>query len=439
MKKIVFTGIWMACVLAGNAQEVRRVSATEALTMAEQNRKDIRNQAISESIAINEIAKINARKAPQVTASLDYRYNMQLQRSVLPAGTIRPDAPTIIPLGTKYNITTGVNASYDVFNPANRSDIKYAQKSIELEKANTQKAVVDVRQAVLQAYYDVLLGQEKVRFSSENLKRTEQYYQEGCVKYENRTILKSDLERLQLDMQNAHITYEEDRKNLQLSQLYLANQMGLEPEARVEASETLETILQGLPEVTNLQRTSEQRVEITQEKLKLEQNQLDYTRQNKAYWPTVSVFASWNAQHLNNNFGPFDANTWYPYSYVGLKVNATLFDGLQKERSKTEYRFRAEQNQNTLAKLQSDMNYEWESAKVELLNIREKLKTAQENYQLAQQIVQTDSLRFGEGKITAAELKNTEYSLATAQNNLMTSYYNLLVARLKYKKAIGEL
>ncbi|MCU0354833.1 MAG: TolC family protein [Cytophagales bacterium] len=364
-----------------------------------------------------------------------------MQAIVFPPGlgpTPRPE-PTAVRLGTNYSLLAGVNGSFDLFNPTTQADKRFGQKSEELEQANTEKLTQDTKQAILQAYYSVLLNQEKARFSAENLKRTEQYLTQGRVQFENRTILKTDLDRLQLDYQNAQVTQAEDEKNLQLSRLYLGKQIGAEANATVEATESLESVMQSLPDVGGLQNTFTRRVEFKQEQLRLDQSQLNAARQGKAYLPTVSLYGSWNAQHLSNNFEPFAANTWFPFSYAGLRVSATLFDGLLRERTRTEYRHRAEQNRNNLAKLQSDLNYEWESARVQLLNAHEKLKTARDNYALAQSVVQTDNLRFQEGKITAADLRNTEYSLATAQNNLLTNYYNFLVAKIAYQKAVGEL
>jgi len=440
MKKWIFTLVFGFALSEAFAQtETLKLSSAEAVAYGLKNRKDIQNQQLSERIAQTETEKVRTRNLPQVTASADYRYNFQLQQSVLPAGTIRPDAPTVIALGTTYSILAGVNANYDLFNPANRADKIYSQKSTELEEANSQKLTIDTKDAILRAYYSVLLNQEKAKFSAENLGRTERYFQEGKVKFDNKTILKTDLDRLQLDYQNAKVTAEEDNKNLQLSRMYLANQIGAPIHATVETTETLESVLQSLPELNGFQNATEKRIELKQEQLRLEQNQLNFTKQNKTYLPTVSLYGSWNAQHLSNNFEPFANNTWFSFSYVGLKINATLFDGLQRERTKTEYRFRSEQNRNNLAKLQSDLNYEWESARVELQNAHEKLKTAQENYTLAQNVVQTGNVRFQEGTITTADLKNSQYSLTTAQNNLLTNYYNFLVAKIKYQKAISEL
>ena len=50
-----------------------------------------------------------------------------------------------------------------------------------------------------------------------------------------------------------------------------------------------------------------------------------------------------------------------------------------------------------------------------------------------------DQDRYTQGTLTASALKNTEYSMQNAQNNYLTSIYNVLVAQLNYKKALGEL
>jgi outer membrane protein TolC len=442
MKKIFLVlGFGLISLLAPAQSDTLRLSSAEAVEYGLKNRKDVQNQRLSEKIARNETEKVRARNLPQVTTSFDYRYNTQLQTTVFPANVppFNSPEPVVTRFGTAFNATFGVSANYDLINPATQADKRYTQKTTELEQANSQRLSIDTRQAIFRAYYAVLLNQEKAKFSSENQVRTDRYFQEGKVKFENRTILKTDLDRLQLDYQNARVMAEEDAKNLQLSRLYLANQIGAAPNTPIATTETLETVLQLLPEIADSRQSTANRVEVRQEQLRLEQNQLNLKRQSKSYWPTVSLYGSWNVQNLSNDFALFSGSNWFPFSYVGLKIGATLFDGLQRERTKTEYRLRLEQNQNNLSRLQSDMGYEWESARTELQNAHEKLKTARENYTLAQQIVQTDNVRFNEGIITIASLKNSEYALATAQNNLLTNYYNFLLAKINYQKALGEL
>ena len=97
------------------------------------------------------------------------------------------------------------------------------------------------------------------------------------------------------------------------------------------------------------------------------------------------------------------------------------------------------QNKNNLEKLNYEIQSETINAKNQLATTYRQYQNAKENYALAQSIMTLDQDRYNQGTLTAASLKNTEYSLQNAQNNYLTSVYNVLIAQVNYKKALGEL
>ncbi len=436
MKYFIF--IMLFFISKNTFSQQNTYTLAQAIDFGLKNRQDLKNQNINVAIQENEIQKIKSKYMPKVDASLDIRYNTQLQTSVIPAGAFGADARNVR-LGTDFNTLLGVGATYDLYNPNLKSDKKIALQNIETEKLNTKKTEIDIKHSITQAYYQVLLNQEKLKFAKENIQRTAQYLQEGETKRSNGTILQTDLDKLKLDNQNAQMTIEEEEKNLLLSKEYLANQMGISQS--VEISEDMNVFINqnAQNQILENNKNTSNRIEIQQEKARIGQYEANIFKQNKSNLPVVSLYGNWNMQNLSNQFEPYNTDKWFPFSYVGAKVNFNIFDGFQRKHNKQEYLLKIEQSKNTQAKLQNDFDYELKSALTELKNISQKLQMAKENIVLAQKVLEVDNIRQKEGKITPAELKNTIYSLQTAQNNLLVQYYNFLLAKLKYQKAVGEL
>ncbi len=420
--------------LVNNTFAQKNITLKDAIEVGLKNRKDLQNLQINTQISANEVEKIKTRNLPKLDANADFRYNTQLQTSILPAGAFGPDARAVR-FGTNFNNLIGINATYDIYNPTNLADKKIALQNIEIDKANIQKSEIDIKHSITQAYYLVLLNQEKLEYAQTNIARTEKYIEEGKVKLKEKTILQTDFDKLILDNANAKMVIEEDTKNLQLSKLYLVNQMGVEE--NINISENLSDFIQNI-ESNKTSKSIDNRIELKQEQLKITQNQLNIDKLNRLTLPTISLYGNYSIQNLSNNFEPFASNVWFPFSYVGLKVNVNLFDGFLRKKTKTDFQLKSMQTQNTILKLKNDFQYELQSSVVEIQNIGDKIKNAKENITLAENILKIDMLRFKEGKINASELKNTEYSLQTAQNNAINLYYNFLVAELKYQKAMGE-
>jgi outer membrane protein len=168
-------------------------------------------------------------------------------------------------------------------------------------------------------------------------------------------------------------------------------------------------------------------------------NEFNVKKQEYSYFPTVQLYANYTFQQLSREFKFFNSSTWFPYNYLGVQVNIPIFDGLLKSRTRSEFIMKKQINQNNIDKLKSDINYELQSAYVTLQNAYRNMRYTRDNYQQAKDLVVVYQTRFKEGAILNSDLLNTEYSLQTAQNNLMNAYYDYLLAKLKWQKAKGEL
>lgn len=431
--------VFLAANLCFGQAENLKLSLKEAIDYGLKNRKDVINQQINIQIAENEVDKVRSRSLPQVSAGFDFRYNTKLQAGFIAAGLFANPDPLVLRFGAPYTSVAGINANYEILNPATVADKQIAQKNIALTQANSEKNLIEVRLAIAQAYYIALLDEERERFAESNFVRTQAYYKEGKNKFESSTILQNDLDRLKLDYENAKITYEESIKNSLLSKMYLANQLGSTLNANISLSENLAEVLNSVPESILKQSDVNNRIEVRQEQLRADYYQLNVKKQTKIAMPTLSLYGSWSSLQVSSDFQFFNGQWWFPFHFVGFRLNVPLFDGMLRNKTKYEYKMRETQSQNALAKLQSDLSYEQASSKIQIQNAFSKLKTARENYSMAESIIKIDNVRFKEGKITLSELNNAENTLATAQNNLLSFYYNFLMAKLNYQKSVGEL
>jgi len=104
-----------------------------------------------------------------------------------------------------------------------------------------------------------------------------------------------------------------------------------------------------------------------------------------------------------------------------------------------DFAIKAQVNRNNVEKLKADFGYEVRNTTNILNQEKINLEDTKANLVLAQQILETDRFRYEKGTILLSDLKNTEYSLQSAENNYLTSVYNFLVATVRYKKAVGAL
>jgi outer membrane protein len=416
----------------------QRLTLDDALKAALENRWELKNQQLQIQLAEGENDKLSAKWLLQVNASADLRWNTQLQTSVFKNAPFANGQDVKLVLGVPFNNNLGLNAEQKVYDAATKYDRQLNQATVQSQAITLEKLKMDVKLAVTEAYFAALFSGEKVALAEKSVERTKAYLEAGKTKLEKGTLLKNDFDRLVLDVNNAQTTLNKARQEYALGLENLKYQMGLKSEAVIELAETLTDLFQQNQSASS-EGIIDQRPEILQEQASLKINELTEQKQKARLAPVVSAYGNYTALQLNDKFNPFSAGTWFPYNYVGLKVNVPIFEGKQTNLLKRDYAIRAQVNRNTVEKLKADFGYEVRNTSNTLSQEKANLTDTKANLALAQQILETDRLRYEKGTLLLSDLKNTEYSLQNAENNYLAGVYNFLVASVRYKKATGGL
>lgn len=416
-----------------------QLSLKQAIDLGLAQRFDIKNQELAIQISESNRQKTLSKNLPQVNASIDFRYNAILATNLLPPGFNGNTDYTPVKFGTPYNTLTSITATQNIFNAIVSGDKMVNVAQQEYDQVSLEKYKIDAKSAITQAYYQVLLNQEQIKLTTENVKTAETIIKKGESEYTNGTLLKTDLSRYQLDLANAKNNLQTANQNYENSLVSLKTQLIIPLSTNVILTDSLENLINSAEQESDSQINPEQRYEYRMESSMLRINEIQAKKVNRSYLPSVYLYGNASLQNQNNKVTFFDTNTWYPFAYVGVHADIPIFDGFEKSRNITGYKLRSLQNKNNLEKLNYEIQSETINAKNQLATTYRQYQNAKENYALAQSIMTLDQDRYNQGTLTAASLKNTEYSLQNAQNNYLTSIYNVLIAQVNYKKALGEL
>jgi len=428
-----------ASLYAQSDTSTLELSLDKAIEIGLQQRYELLNQELSIQITQNSREKTQSANLPQVKASIDFRYNLALQTNLLPPGFTGSTDYTPVKFGTPYNTLTAVNVTQNLYNPNVSGDKDINTTQTEYESLALEKMKTDIRLSIATAYYAVLLNKEQVMLNKENLVNVQEILKKGKAEHADGVLLKSDLDRYELDVRNAQSLLTTSERNYDNSIVYLKNQMALDYDVKIILTDNLESLTKDINPNATDNFTAEQRHEYKLEESQMRINNKQYHKAGKNYLPTVYLYGNVSIQNQSASFALFNGNYWYPFSYVGVHADIPIFDGMDKSRTRTDYKLKALQNQNNLQRYRKEFYYETINASKEMNNTYSQYMNSKDNYELARQVMATDQVRYKEGTITYAALKNTEYSLQNAQNNYLNSIYNVLIAQLNYQKVTGQL
>jgi outer membrane protein TolC len=409
------------------------LSLQEAIETGWKNRTELKTRTLQVQLERQQDDKIRASWLPQVNASADFRYNAILQKSVLPLGEfgipgIAPDVTSTVAFGVPFTSTAGLEATQKIIDPVSSIDKKIHANSVEAQLNALEKQKKEIRYAITEAYYFVLYQKERLQLANDAVQRAQVNLENGQTRLQAGTALKSDTDRLLLDLSNTQLSARKARQDYDFSIEQLKHQMNVDKDATITIDETIKTMLKNMspPSIPQTLVNSA----IRDEQIAMRGNQWQAKKSLKRYIPTVSAYGNLSLLALNEAI--------YPFSYIGLRAFVPLYDGKLAKKEAADYQLKQQINLLTMEKLQTELDFEIRSAQKALEQARMDLEESEKNITLARQLYATDQFRLEKGNIVASDLKNAEFTLLSSENNYMAAAYTYLITALKLKKLIEE-
>ncbi len=443
----LLTCLLLLLTLSVSAQQASVYTFTldEAINFAKNNNYALKNAELDEIAAQKKVNEITAMGLPQVSASANFINNTQIPTQVLP-NFLKPilgSGPDFIEarFGNTYtsNVTLSVNQL--LFDGTFFLGLKASKEFVNLSRLSKTRTKIETEVNVAKAYYMVLLLESNQKMMQSNLEvlsksknDLEQLFKGGFVE-------KIDVERISLQLSNLSIQKEKIEDQTRVARMVLKMQMGVKPsDSLVLASKldelTTKTAATVVEETVNYGNRIEYK--LLQQQLKL--NALDRKRYLVGYAPSLFAFGSHqqNAFASEGKFGDL-YNVWYPGTTVGLSFSLPIFDGLRKHAQTQQASISIKKTENDIKFFENVIEQQIFSAKTDFNRAKKQLVVQQTNFKLAEDIYNTAQLKYKNGVGSSLELSVAQTDLENARANMLGTAFELFVAELELKKALGQI
>lgn len=424
------------------AQAPLRLTLAEALHLAQENRLELKTQAMQVQLAEAANDKLRARWMPQVSAGADLRWNTQLQTNVLPVGAfgipgVPADATRTVQFGSPFSHALSLQVEQKIVDFNRQLDRKINANALESQQNNLVQRQIDVRYDVTEAYYAALFQQERMHLAQLAVDRAQANLAVGQVRLSDGVLLPDDLDRLALDSSNTRLTYISARRDWLQSLETLRYRLQLPDDVTLELADGLDQLRQA--NATQPASHALERPEVRAERLAEQLDDLNRQKERMRNRPTLSAYGNYTLLQLHDTPNFFAAGSWFPYSYLGIRLTVPVYDGKQARLAARDYTWRQEIDCLNAEKREADFEFETDKYHNAIQQADLELQIARQNMVLATQILRTDQLRFSEGVILPTALKDSEYACQQAESNYLSAVYNWLMANLNWRRASGNL
>jgi outer membrane protein len=453
--------------LAGQESQQSDFSLQQAIDYAMKNSPGMvnaNNEIVAAKYRKREIAGIGY---PQINASFDLKDFFKIPVSVLPnfvapavyQGIVAATTPPGTPLpadyeamsnpesyplieaafGTKYQANASASISQIIFSSDYIVALQAAKYLEQLSTISATRSKADVIAGVSKAYYTVLVNRSRLALLDANVNRLKKLLEEIRLTHQQGFVEQIDVERLEVTYNNLLSEKEKVERMLQLGDALLRFQMGYTSSASLNLTDALPEA-SGNEELVAAKADPENRPEYQLLKSSYELNVLNLKRERLGYLPTIVAFGSGGYTAYRTDFDIFQTGKqWFPMLMVGASVNLNIFDGLQRHNRIQRAKLELGKGQQNLSQVKQAVDLETASATASLNNALVSLKIQSRNKDLAKHVQEVAQTKYQSGVGSNLEVITAETALKEAETNYYQAVYDLLVARIDYRKATGTL
>jgi len=391
---------------------------------------------VSAAISKEKIKENRSAFLPSVNANAQIDYNIKLQTSVIPAGSLSA-SETKLQMGNKFVTGTYVQADQTIFDKSSLLNVRTARVDKEIADLDILKNNETLIYNTAYAYYETLTYSEKSKLLKGNEKEYLQLVEILKLRYEQGVAKKSEYDRARVNLSNVQAELNLNINDYQLALNKLKNAMGLDLQSALIISDTIDfTNEVKLPVFSDQNINDVIDYKIDQKNVLLKE--LDAAKKRSAFLPTISAYAKYGVNAYGAEFSNA-FNQWFDYSSIGIKLSVPIFSGFKKS-SLLKQSLLTVESQKLSMKLNA-RNYalDYQNAGSKWLSSYTDLKKNKENLSLAKEVLDVTTLEYREGTSNLSSLLEAEYSYKEAQTNYITSLLDYLTAQIAYEKSKGTL
>jgi outer membrane protein len=464
MKKIIFVCLSTCFFLVTNAQEkTMTLSLKEAINFALKNSYDAKAAKNDIKSAKETVWETTAIGLPQINAAVDYQKFLKQPVSLLPAAAFdnresvvetvedffditresspaAPDGFIPVVFGTKQNINVSVTLTQLLFDGSYLVGLQASRTYLKISKQAEEKTALLTREAVINAYGNVLVTENSISILESNITILQKNYEDAKKIYENGFNEEEDVEQLEITLGNVKSQLNSVKRMKDIAYQMLNLSLG----NTINTTLILTDSLDGLVETNiNLELISSEFSFSDHIDFRISENNREGSRlmvkleQSKAL-PSLGAFVNYGNQAFSDSFSFFNSDQqWFGSSLLGVSLNIPVFSSFSRKSKTAQAKIALENADIRLEETKQRLSLLAEKAKSEYQLSIENYSTAKRNVGLAERIEKKQRIKFFEGISSSFDLLQAQNQLYTQQQNYIQSMLDVIARKATLENALN--
>jgi len=464
MNRILYILCFFFLSASMKAQEKTiKLSLTEAINYALEhsyNTKAARNDISAAKEKVWETTTIGL---PQVNARVDYQNFLKQPVSLLPAAAFdnttsvvetvedffdlqanrQPSAPGgFIPVvfGTEQNVNASITLTQLLFDGSYLVGLQASKTFLQISKQAQEKTELLTREAVINAYGNVLVTESSISILKSNIKILQKNYDDVKKIYENGFNEEEDVEQLEITLGNLKNQLKNVERMKVIAYQMLNLSLGNSINTTLLLTDSLDTLATDNISLNLIAKSLEVNNHID---FKIAENDRETKRlmmkleKSKAL-PSLNAFVNYGTQAFSDSFTFFDNNQrWFQSSLFGVSLNVPIFSSLGRTAKTAQAKIALETADLRLEETKQRLTLLAKRAKSDYQSSVDSYNTAKRNVALAERIEKKQRIKFFEGISTSFDLLQAQNQLYTQQQNYIQSMLGIIAKKAALENALN--
>ncbi|TRX21292.1 TolC family protein [Flavobacterium franklandianum] len=445
MKKLFLTPL-LFFALTANAQDSKKsfnFSLEQAISQALTNNYSVINAGRDIEASKEKKWETTAAGLPQINAGLDYTNNIVLQKSVVPAEFFggEPGTYATVAFGTKHSMIARSTLSQIIFDGSYVVALQASKTYLKYYENAKQKTDVEIKEAVIDSYGNVLLAEESIAILEKNKATLEKTLSDTKATFENGLIEEESVEQLQITLTSINSTLNYNKRLVDVAYKTLKITLGIDINDDLKLTDKLDNLT-----VSNLDLALAETEFAVADNVNYqmalnfqEQRELELKLQKSKALPSLSANLNFGYTAFKDQFQFFTKNqNWLNYSNIGVSLNVPIFSSLARSSRTQQAKIALDQAKTQLSEAEQKLKLQYASAKSDYEFSIEEYATAKSNLSLAERIERKQQIKFTEGLSSSFDFNDAQRQLYTNQQNYLQSMVNVINKKAALEKIINK-
>jgi len=443
MKRIIIIVMaFLISSLSFSQDKTLKMSLNEAVNYALRHSYSIRNAKLDIDAAKKKKWETTTIGLPQVSAKVDYQNFLKQVVTLLPAEFVggTPGEFTEITFGTKQNLHATLTANQLLFDGSYLIGLQSAKVFLQISKLAKEKTELGIKEAVINAYGNVLLAEESVIILSNNKNLLQKNLDQTKAIVKNGMAEVQDAEQLQITLSTVKNQLNKAKRLKDISYKMLNITLGLDLNTQLKLTDSLQSLAVKSTDLGLFAKKLDLKNHIDfkiADNTKKSNELLMKYEMSKAL-PSISAFVNYSKFANSDTFTFFNKDQkWFASSLFGLSVNIPVFSSFKRSSRTQQARIALEQSEIDLQETSQKLKLQVASTKSDYQFSLDQYVTAKENLRLSKSIEHKENVKFFEGVGSSFQLTTAQNQLYQKQQEYLQAILNIINAKIKLENALN--